>query len=144
MIYDISDEDTYIGTINLFSSELITEATTKTSIPKIGDCDIIVRGNEGQIPHFHIISKDKSFESCVCIEQPRYFKHSNKNGELNRKQRIALNNFLKTKISVSRNFHRYITIWEFIVISWNIANSHRLINVEKQPDYTTMIDSIHL
>ena len=141
---ELRDEDSYIGSIDLFTIDLLNESTTKTNFPKLGKCDIIVRGNEGPIPHFHIASKDDSFHCCVCITQPRYFKHGNKNGELNRKQRIALNNFLHKKDEYSV---LNISIWDNIVNDWNRNNpSHRIAKSlqKEQPDYTTMTDSIHL
>ena len=37
------------------------------------------------MPHFHIISNDKSFECCICIFDNRFFNHGKHQGILTRK-----------------------------------------------------------
>ena len=50
----------------------------EVDIPRIGNCEIWIYEKERNIPHFHVISEDGSFESCVRIFEPLYFPHEGK------------------------------------------------------------------
>ena len=63
---------------------------------KIGYCTIEVWPDEGQIPHFHIITKNKiKWECCIEIFRPRYFSHGSKQGTLSNKQLKILDDWLR-------------------------------------------------
>jgi len=120
----------HIGTI-IFSN--INEATTASKqIP----VDILIYVGEGPIPHFHMVSKDKSFDCCVCIFDNYYFNHGTHQSVLNTTQRKKLNEFLSSLNQESLS----MTFWESIRFVWIINNKytdgrrdHYPLN---QPDYT--------
>ena len=108
---------------------------------KFGMCDLKIKASEGPVPHFHIESKATDLYCCVCIYQPLYFKHNNKETELTKEQKILLDNFMDKH-------------WDELDRYWkqayggnkfeNYCKDHNLdINNLTKPDYTTMNDSIH-
>lgn len=108
---------------------------------QIGDLDnkliIYVRSNEGgNIPHFHIVDKQtlgSKFHTCVKIENATYFHHTGKEDVLNSKQRKRLVDFLNSMTPLEN------TYWEFLLLTWNINNSNRKVNInQKMPDYTNL------
>lgn len=98
-------------------------------------CVVIRMNDAGNIPHFHIMDKStlgKKFHTCVKIETPEYFHHTEKVDVLNSKQRKSLVEFLKSS-------HRNGTKWEMLVDLWNINNSTIKVddNID-MPDYTNI------
>lgn len=91
-------EPKLVGVADFSTEELLYEdCVGRINFPKnIGQCKIFVYSNEGKIPHFHIISKKGNEECCVCIYQPLYFNHGNKQLQLNSKQRKILNEWLQS------------------------------------------------
>lgn len=92
------------------------------------------------IPHFHLISKDKKFETCICIFEPLYFIHETKTGTLNSKQRKHLNNWMNqmTKYTDPR-----ISNWQTIKLAWILNNGTKFKEVIRnypQPNYSDMIN----
>ena len=75
-------EDAIFGTVNLDT---------------IGECDIVVKGIEENtdIPHFHVISKDKSFDTSICIYENSYL--SENESKLTDKQASIINDFIRSK-----------------------------------------------
>ena len=57
-------------------------------LDKIGKCKLRVYHESRSVhPHFHIISKDGQFESCLYIYEPKYYYHRNfKTDHLSKKQ----------------------------------------------------------
>jgi hypothetical protein len=112
------------------------EATvTSKQIP----VDILLYVGEGPIPHFHIVSKDKSFDCCICIFDNYYFSHGGMyQSVLNTEQRKLLNDFL----SSPNHDSPYATNWQCIRYLWIAFNrgtdgrkEHYPID---QPDYTNI------
>ncbi len=96
---------------------------------------IFVFSNEGYIPHFHIISRDKKLRTCIEILKSRYFHHKDYQGYLDVQQRKDLNKFLKAKGKGGEQN------WVQIVGAWNSGLSNRKIPIGTlQPDYTTIED----
>ena len=108
---------------------------------KFGVCDLKIKASEGPIPHFHIESKSTENYCCVCIYQPLYFKHNDKETELSREQKIILDNFMDKHWSeLDRHWKQAYGGEKFE----HYCDTHGLdINKLSKPDYTTMKDSIH-
>ena len=135
-------DELYIAKIDLNIDNMIDESIHTENLLNLGECDIIIYGNEGKIPHFHIVSNDKKFNCCVCIHQPRYFIHGNKTDKLSSKQRKILDSLLRKNPK-----YRNDTLWTILAYEWNYSNPNNVIQMNdytKQPDYTKMTDSIHL
>jgi len=103
---------------------------------RVGFCDIEVWGNEGPIPHFHIITKNNiNWECCIELFNPKYFNHGSKQGILTSKQLKMLDTWLKEPY-VS-DYIKANTRWEALVGFW-IAQGNPMRFVPKnatQPDY---------
>lgn len=118
----------------------IIQESTNLNLPSIGKCSVYVRGNEGPIPHFHLISNSKSrvkgnkgnFESCICIYQPLYFNHGGYQDKLTRKEAILLNNWMKEKVNTKEENLKNVSNWGFICTLWAFSGNP-LINVPKNP-----------
>ena len=128
-------EELLIGELDLdLGNEILDEhklgdANLKS---KLGTCGIYVYNNEGQIPHFHIKSKNNEWECCVEIYRPLYFNHGSKQGKLNNKQCELLDEWLKKKV-----FPFNITNWESISLSWDNSQnpSTNVPNNRIKPNY---------
>lgn len=124
-------------------TETLEELHIKTDLKKWGKCDIVVWGNEGTIPHFHIKSKTTGKEACVCIFEPKYFNHESNHTTLGNKEKKELNEFLKSKSDKSK------TVWEEIRDSWDDNNGDKVyehkdeLTKMKQPDYSKMTEDRH-
>lgn len=107
-----------IGEITFPGAPALNEALT-THLKSIGNCKIIVYGNEGTTPHFHVKSKTNNFETCLCIDEPRYFKHGHIQGSLTDDQLEELDKFLakKNKKVPDR------TNWQSVRDSWNYSDN---------------------
>ena len=99
---------------------------------KLGVCGIYVYNNEGEIPHFHIRSKNIDWECCVEIYKPLYFYHGIQQRNLNNKQCKLLDKWLKKKSSPFD-----ITNWESISLSWDNSEnpSTNVPNNRIKPNY---------
>ena len=73
-----------IGTIefkkpkHLFQEAEYNSISGRLNQKSFGELKIEVYANEGQVPHFHIFNKDKSFQSCICIYSANYYGHGGK------------------------------------------------------------------
>ena len=124
-----------------FSEELLEHEVNngkRVNFNSIGECKIEVYPNEGSIPHFHLSSIDKKFESCICIYSNNFFSHGGKYRDtLSAKQCNQLNDYLKSEARLQR-----FTIWDSISLIWDTCNPNckfpkdRI--VSKQPDYSKM------
>lgn len=98
--------------------------------------DILLYVGEGPIPHFHMVSKDKSFDCCICIFDNYYFSHGMHQIVLDPVQRISLNDFL----DLPNHNSPYATNWQIIRSLWIIFNrgtdGRREHYPIYQPDYT--------
>lgn len=124
-----------IGTITFFDFG-IGESTIGSVKLRPIYVDIKVYGGEGPIPHFHMVTKDKSFDCCICIFDNYYFCHGGHQSVLNGVQRKSLNEFLSSPNHKSP----YITNWQYIRDIW-IANNEDTDGRHgdyplNQPDYT--------
>lgn len=123
----------HIATITFSNNNEATVASKQIPI------DILLYVGEGPIPHFHMVSKDKSFDCCICIFDNYYFNHGGMHqSSLDTEQRKLLNDFM----SSPNHDSPYATNWQCIRSIW-IANNedtdgrrnHYPLN---QPDYTSI------
>jgi len=96
-----------------------------------------VYGNEGHIPHFHIIEGNPKFpkrEVCVKFNVAEYFIHGKKDGTLNSKEQKELVIFLKEMDPDSDS-----TYWKSMIFLWNKMNPGNKINKDMAiPDYSSL------
>lgn len=132
----VKRDESLVGTIDL-GSVFQEGSTGRLSFNSIGECSVYVYSDEGPVPHFHIISKNKKFHCCVCIYEPLYFNHGYKTDTLNANQRKLLNNWLKEK-----HYKAPMTNWEVIDLLWDSNNEenkkYKIQKTSTQPDYTNM------
>lgn len=127
-------EPSYIGSFEVVNS--INEDKIGTFKGKKYLLDVFVWTNDpGHIPHFHVRDKDLNIDSCVMINENRYFEHGTHTGKLNSKQRKALNDFLKEK---NDNYFGLLN-YQVVIAVWNSNNSNTKVNKnQQQSDYTTI------
>ena len=119
-----------ICTINF--DEFVKESITqKAEFSKLGQCEIKVYGNEGKIPHFHIVNKKEKFNCPICINEPRYFTHGTKDDTLTNEQAEQLYNVMKSK-SELKTF-KGKSVWKVILMAWVIANDEGNVILRKRP-----------
>ena len=132
----IKKDESLVGTIDL-GGVFQEGSTSRLSFNSIGECKVYVYGDEGPIPHFHIISKNGNFKCCVCIYESLYFNHGYKTDTLNANQRKNLNEWLKEKHKTLNN-----TNWEVIKFLWDSNNEenkkYKIYKSNTQPDYINM------
>lgn len=95
---------------------------------------VIFTNDAGNIPHFHIFNNQNpacaTFDACIKLETPEYFKHSSHTDILNSKQIKKLIKFLKSDIHPGR------TYWDVLLEAWNLNNSQYSVPYDMQmPDY---------
>lgn len=82
-----------------------------------------VWGDEGKYPHFHFyhgVSPNQDIPNkghgggCILIKEAKYFIHGSHHDTMNRKEIEGLIKFLKSKHPTYG-----VTIWEFIIDTWN-------------------------
>lgn len=143
-----------------------TKRFTKNGLgSNIGQVKINAYGGEGDLPHFHVISKDKKktdrsgrpFHACVRLDTNRYFNHGFKNGEFNNDELKRLYEILslpykpisnnKKKKLKKRNvdpndlikdkFKSATNIFSALCIGWNadLQNTIKVKNIYDIPDY---------
>ena len=92
----------------------------------------------GNIPHFHVYSKDNKIDSCIEICDNRYFIHGIHKGILNSKYSKLLQEFLLQK-PLSPKGKNFQNNWYYIVKLWNSSNRGvKVPSNQKMPDYTTI------
>ena len=109
-------EESFIGELDLdLGNEILDEHKLgDTNLKyKLGTCGIYVYNNEGQIPHFHIKTKNNEWECCVEIYRPLYFNHGTKQGKLNNKQCELLDTWMNKKSTLLP-----VTNWDMIDALW--------------------------
>ena len=109
-------EESFIGELDLdLGNEILDEHKLgDTNLKyKLGTCGIYVYNKEGQIPHFHIKSKDKKWECCVEIYRPLYFNHGSKQGKLNNNQCELLDTWMNKKSTLLP-----VANWDMIDALW--------------------------
>ena len=92
----------------------------------------------GNIPHFHVYSKDNKIDTCIEICDSRYFRHGVHRGILNSKHSKLLQEFLLQK-PLSPKGKNFQNNWYYIVKLWNSSNRGvKVPSNQKMPDYTTI------
>ena len=127
------DDEYSVGFFRVYYNVLCEDALGSFK-PDNNRLYVKVYSNEGPIPHFHIMTKDKSFETCVRLDSAKYFNHGHIKGKLNTKQIKALVSFLNKKSPK----HNGKTIFEIIVMAWNISTDNKTklsLKSTKMPDY---------
>jgi hypothetical protein len=120
----------HIATITFSDNNEATVASKQIPV------DILLYVGEGPIPHFHMVSKDKSFDCCICIFDNYYFSHGTHQSVLNTEQRKLLNDFLSSQNHDSP----CATNWQCIRYVWIVNNKYTDGRngdyPTNQPDYT--------
>ena len=128
-------EESFIGELDLdLGNEILDEhklgdANLKS---KLETCGIYVYNNEGQIPHFHIKTKDKKWECCIEIYRPLYFNHGTKQGRLNNKQCELLDAWMSKKSTLLP-----VANWGMVDATW-ATSQNPTTNIppnKKKPNY---------
>ena len=107
-----------IGTFNLDEDDTLNEEQIVVGDigKKAGTCLIEVFPTEGKfIPHVHVHNADKSFQACVRLDVPEYFKHNAYKDEFNSKQKKKFNEIMHMTTYYDPD-HNY---WESACITWN-------------------------
>lgn len=92
----------------------------------VGECEVQIYNKEDDhIPHMHIFNKDKTFNSCICIYESKYYDHKNEFeiNKFNNKQKEIFNEWINS-VNLS-NFATCVTHWtnwQYAIFSWNITN----------------------
>lgn len=104
---------------------------------------IRVYDKEGKIPHFHLTKgtgPNFTFECCIQIKRPEYFKHptskhknNQKNDTVSKSQIIEVDTFLR-----STHVRGRTTNWEVLLDVWTSCNPNTPIYEVTQPDYTVL------
>ena len=138
----MNDETVVIGELEFGDNFSIYEITINPTptISSLGKCRVEVRGMEGQIPHFHIVSIDgKDF--CICIYEAKYFNHNPKtDNDLSSSQQKDLDEWLREPNCKNNK----LSNWEFIVITWETMYPYPKCKfpeskkVKTQPNYKKM------
>lgn len=138
---ELNNENNILFSYEIEFSEDINEQEIIGNEPfnpkKIGRCKVMVYGGEGNIPHFHIESLNRTFSTCICIYSNNYFSHGDKyKDEFNSKQRVQLNEWLKQP---NPEFIQ-MSNWEMICVAWDRGTPDCKFKekVNSQPDYTKM------
>ena len=89
------------------------------------NCKIAVYGDEGDVPHFHIKNDDSSFECCVCIYEPKYYDHGDReNRQLSYSQKEELNKWMHQM----NKYFKQDSNWEMIDMFWeNCENNMKYV-----------------
>lgn len=98
---------------------------------------VVWTNDSGWIPHFHIFNNQNpnkaTFNACLKLETPEYFKHVHHTDVLNSKQLKQLVKLLQKEIKPG------LTHWQQLIISWNMNNSKSEIPFDMpMPDYTSL------
>ena len=122
------------------------ESYTFISNLDLGDgliCKIVIYSNESKIPHFHIISIDNNFESCLCILDSKYYIHKNNIKPLSYNQLLNLENWLK-----DNSLNPHTTNWSQLCYIWDKSNWFKhykgedIIESIQMPEYSQTINQI--
>lgn len=136
MIVDIDKKEIKIGEIRLPNVKNLTIDTLK--IDQI--YSIVVRYNEGPIPHVHIISKDRKIDIAVKLDKYEYFTHPGAPDRFkNKRSCIIFNNWCQLP-----NFeYDGNTNWKACTQEWNSHHNHSKYIITDdivQPDYSKLND----
>lgn len=104
----------------------------------LGECDIVACNEFWDLPHFHIVSKDReSFNICICTYSNNYFSHTGMCKKvLDEKQCKILNDWLKS-IKVTE-YYQY-EYWDLIAMHQSESKFMDVDSVDYvQPNYSTM------
>lgn len=97
---------------------------TLTEMARVGsfnDCEVMVYGGEGPIPHFHIYNKQTGQKCCIRIDCAEYFNHnSTYKMELSNSDKKDLIEWLSSYYPRLAKFE--ITIFQYIVNLWSDNN----------------------
>lgn len=100
---------------------------------KAGRCKLMINGNEGTIPHFHI--KGANIDTAICLHTNKYFPHAGKYEDKlsNVDEQILYDWFRKTS-------YRYpsLTNYQYACKVWNDLNNEGKIDFISIPDYAHM------
>lgn len=119
------------------SKDILYEDTIGSFKSKGKTLFVKVFSNEGPIPHFHLMDKDKKFETCIQILKPEYFLHGTKMDILNSQQIKDLVKFLNKKDYANKRLTNFVAICR----AWNLSSSNEIkVPLKKNsiPDYSEL------
>lgn len=120
------------------SANSIQDLEEMSRLGYVGEYEVYVNTNDsGKIPHFHLRKADdwNEFHTCICILEPKYFHHGNKQDVLNSKQRKELQAFMESKPKYAHEENN----WYRLVVLWNENNSDvEIPDSVVQPDYRNL------
>lgn len=107
---------------------------------RVQNATIWVYGKESTNPHFHIKSNDKKFvETCIRLDDNRYFNHGYKTGTLTNDEIKSLIEVLNKpfKKTGKEKFKGATTVFSAMCLCWNadLNNIYKVENVYDIPDY---------
>lgn len=107
------------------------EFERRNLIGSYNDISIHEYADEGKfVPHFHLISKDNRIDTCIRLDDNKYFHHGKHKSYLNRKELVRLVCFLNTNHKTKN-----ITNWEYMVLLWNEKFPDNMVTIPSIPDY---------
>ena len=137
----------YIGVIdfsNCVEEDSLLEFRNVNLTRNLNKCEIDVYKNEGAIPHFHIISLNSNFKTCICLFEAKYFRHGSKDESLTSNQLKVLDSWLREQCNLK--IYEGKTYWESLVERWRELHNPLIIWKENinitQPDYIQTKDNI--
>lgn len=108
-------------------------------VGKFSSYTVSVYGGEGNIPHFHFYTKDRSTSGCIRIDKAEYFVHGKCKDKLSAQDKRK---FIEWITSTETPFKKYtdkLTVWEYIKILWNENNEvYKISDDIPMPDYSLL------
>lgn len=102
--------------------------------PNRGKCEVtVLKFEDDYEPHMHICSKDKSFSTCICIHDNKYFPPHEK---INSVQYLTIEECEIFDDWLNNIGDQQMTNWEWITLQWNMENLKN--NNTIKPNYTTI------
>lgn len=114
----------------------IIEYKEKLVRPKAYTIDVRPRDN-GNVPHFHVYSKNKEIHTCLCIDEAKYFDHAEKYKKILERTILEAIDELLNKDCSEVGFEG--TNWRRVQKAWN-DNPERAqcSKAAEKPDYTNV------
>lgn len=104
-------------------------------VGKFSSYTVSVYGGEGNIPHFHFYTKDRSISGCIRIDKAEYFVHGKCKDKLSAQDKKKFVEWIKSTETPFKKYTNELTVWEYIRILWDENNEDCRIS-----DDTLMLD----
>lgn len=98
----------------------------------------VYTNDEGELPHLHVVGKQKLLDCCVRLDIAEYFIHGNHCDMFNKQQRDAFVKFIRSSPTSVRV--KAETRWDLAVFFWNENTSRTSIPDDVvMPDYSQLL-----